>query len=1437
MTFADSGPSITVTENADASADVLAVDDDALGTDATADFSNNFTVTSTSSADGDTTETTYTLAVKAVGQDSGLVDTATNEAVLLRLTEGGVVEGYTSGTGDVVFTVSVNDSGTVELDQLRVVKQGSTDSDNETVTLASDLITLTREDTITDGDGDVRSDSATINLGSTMTFADSGPSITQMTTNSAGEVSTDESTQLGTLVSGTASVFTGGAVTLGADGGSSKVTLRIDDVTSGLSTIDGEAITLVNGEDDTSVVGQYNDGSETPATAFTISISATGVVSVTQSVALNHPIDTNPNDPLNLTGKLSAVVTATDGDGDEASESVSIGASVEFLDDGPSVHVISPISDERSFSASDVSLDSEQSIGVNGFTISAGTYSGDAPSGDPVQTRSLTNEQSGIGIKGGTDEIDVTQKEYIQIDFGEYVSKASLELGSLGGHYNAGATPNAQINVLLFKDGVQVPGIYEFDTDDASLIISGGKAKIELANTNEFDAARVFTTQGTPGGEESTNSNFVLLGASINKAFTLSAGNQNGAAQFTETSLGYGVKGGSNEVDVTNGEFIQVDFAASVTQVALELDSLAGNYNVGSNANAEIRVMLFKDGAEVETLIFDPDEVNGALLDISNRKATISIEEPGGFDLLKIYTDDGTDNRTPVNSNFTLKNVEILEYQDFAIPKTLIVDESPLPDGGDGVDSITEDFSSFFKAVADEDYGADGPGSVGYSLSLTGDDLSTGLFALGSDGNPGIEIVLIQDGQEIKGVVESTVYFKLTIDPSSGEIEFAQLKNVYHPDSTDPDDAVALGIADGTLELIQTVTDGDGDTASASINLLGPNSVATFVIEDDGPSLSTKEVTNTLVSESFENLNTDSWYVEQGDGSRQFKGDGGNLWTLSASGSGLEIQTDDVGGSSAYDGDNHAELDTHANSGQTHAELSTQVDIGVIGQSTVLTFAYKPRPSDPDSSDMQVVLGNITVDVVGSNGAPMLSSDQLIDSKLTVVDGGNGWSLITIDFGVQRGEQTLTFKGATLPENAPDEQNTLGAYLDSIELTGKENVLDVDPLDSLSDLAGLVDFGTDGAGSIDITEVSQGGPSDPWTAYFTVSDADGDSVEGAVNLAAQNGLSGQYFVTPTNLKSISDAKDALAGGTDSIDAAIQEGSFLINKLELGEEGVTTDERSAGHDVVDNDGDRENIIEFLDDAAASVFITPNSHYDEQIASTDVTDGTGNNSGSGIVQLKGAIKLPDLVNDATGYKFKVYSDDGFEITLGGAGGTTFGYNGTTSPDEYFYDSGTSGKKIEVSTNENQAEELALTLDSDGFIEFEALWFDHYGEYIFQVSVDYGKGWELIDPTADNSPFEFRSDNTLQAGTDETDRFIVVNNGNGPVDILNFDAAEDVIDLSDFNVDINGVDVTDSDSSDGFVEIQVGTVEVARVFGIELGDLEDANNNIDTNIIKIV
>ncbi|MHC9246202.1 VWA domain-containing protein, partial [Aeromonas jandaei] len=62
-----------------------------------------------------------------------------------------------------------------------------------------------------------------------------------------------------------------------------------------------------------------------------------GKLSVTQFVAIKHPDSpSNYDEPVDLAGKLSAVVTITDGDGDVASKSVSIGAGVKFEDDGPS---------------------------------------------------------------------------------------------------------------------------------------------------------------------------------------------------------------------------------------------------------------------------------------------------------------------------------------------------------------------------------------------------------------------------------------------------------------------------------------------------------------------------------------------------------------------------------------------------------------------------------------------------------------------------------------------------------------------------------------------------------------------------------------------------------------------------------------------------------------------------------------------------------------------------------------------------------------------------------------------------------------------------------------------------------------------------------------------------------------------------------------------
>ncbi|WP_421349679.1 DUF5801 repeats-in-toxin domain-containing protein [Aeromonas veronii] len=74
------------------------------------------------------------------------------------------------------------------------------------------------------------------------------------------------------------------------------------------------------------------------------------------------------------------------------------------------------------------------------------------------------------------------------------------------------------------------------------------------------------------------------------------------------------------------------------------------------------------------------------------------------------------------------------------------------------------------------------------------------------------------------------------------------LDNVWHGNTTNADDSVALSVGKGVLTLVQTVTDADGDSASASVDL-GANGV--FRFEDDGPKASNVQVALVLDDEGL----------------------------------------------------------------------------------------------------------------------------------------------------------------------------------------------------------------------------------------------------------------------------------------------------------------------------------------------------------------------------------------------------------------------------------------------------------------------------------------------------------------------------------------------------------------------------------------------------------
>ncbi|OAB54297.1 DUF5801 repeats-in-toxin domain-containing protein [Pseudomonas thivervalensis] len=163
LVFEDDGPSISTT----GTEPTLMVDETVLATNAMQNFAANFV-----SAYGADDAGTLTYGLGVVAGASGLIDTATGEAVNLS-SNGTTVEGRTATTNLLVFTVSVATNGDVTLDQIRALVHPDATNPDDAKSLADNLVTLIA--TKTDKDGD--SLQATLNIGQNLVFEDDGPSV------------------------------------------------------------------------------------------------------------------------------------------------------------------------------------------------------------------------------------------------------------------------------------------------------------------------------------------------------------------------------------------------------------------------------------------------------------------------------------------------------------------------------------------------------------------------------------------------------------------------------------------------------------------------------------------------------------------------------------------------------------------------------------------------------------------------------------------------------------------------------------------------------------------------------------------------------------------------------------------------------------------------------------------------------------------------------------------------------------------------------------------------------------------------------------------------------------------------------------------------------------------------------------------------------------
>ncbi|QPN65983.1 immunoglobulin-like domain-containing protein [Synechococcus sp. CBW1006] len=189
--------------------------------------------------------------------------------------------------------------------------------------------------------------------------------------------------------------------------------------------------------------------------------------------------------------------------------------------------------------------------------------------------------------------------------------------------------------------------------------------------------------------------------------------------------------------------------------------------------------------------------------------------------------------------------------------------------------SLSTNASTSFASAFTSVYGADGAGSIAYALTTAGG--ASGLVDTAT--NAAVNLYLI--GGQVVGstattqetVASGNQVFTVAVDSTTGVVTLDQIRAVVHPNASNPDDSKSLS-ADSLVSLNATITDKDGDSSTASLNI-GLN----LVFKDDGPTLiapTSSTLINAIGSTTTGKLdadgNIDNNYGADGAGSISFSG-------------------------------------------------------------------------------------------------------------------------------------------------------------------------------------------------------------------------------------------------------------------------------------------------------------------------------------------------------------------------------------------------------------------------------------------------------------------------------------------------------------------------------------------------------------------------------------
>ncbi|WP_432215242.1 DUF5801 repeats-in-toxin domain-containing protein [Sphingomicrobium maritimum] len=747
------------------------------------------------SIDGRAGETAdYALVLLSGAASSGL--TSQGAAVNLFVGGDGVVYASTANDlagamADPVFTVAIS-GGDVVLTQFAPIDHAA---GSDLLTLADDLIGLSYDITVVDGDGDVADESGTIDLGGNLAFADDAPlgidddnSVGENAAEVEGNVLTNDVGGADgglSVVGAVAGDSDGGSVTVPAtpptgelevDGQYGTLFIRPDgsyryvpddglDLNEGQTLDDVFTYTLVDrdGDADEAVLSITITNENAPPTGD----AQTAIVSEEGLSAFDPNPDGSPGNDDTNSATASGTFAFADGDGNALTYGFGTPPSGYSAADGTAL-VWQPVS---------------ESNGVLTLTATAGM------NGDPYLTITLDADTGAFSVtlEGPLQHPDGTIEDEFDI-----VVPVTVDDGT--------ATVNTTLTI-------------EVEDDSPELSFA--------ATPNDDNSLKVVSSDATLGDVDVSSGSFLGEFGTLTKSYGADGQGPADVASYSlsVTNSDSGLTSGGNPITLEvngDGDVVGSANGTPVFTVSVDDNGVVSVTQTGpidhANGSDSIALPDGKIALDVDVTIEDADGDEASASDTLDLGGNI------------VFTDDAP-TVTPGNAD-----------------GALVLDETNLI--GSSI-SVSTNYADNFGPTP-FDYGNDGPataGAVSYSLDLTAsgtDPVASGLFALNPNSTGmGEPIYLVEEGGVVYGTTDpdartaGNTYFQIAVNATTGELTFTQTKNVWHPNTGSDNEAVSFSLSGGSLEIVQTLTDFDGDSSSAGIDI-----GSAFTILDDGPDLS-----------------------------------------------------------------------------------------------------------------------------------------------------------------------------------------------------------------------------------------------------------------------------------------------------------------------------------------------------------------------------------------------------------------------------------------------------------------------------------------------------------------------------------------------------------------------------------------------------------------------